>query len=219
MSHSVAFPGLSEEQAKTVYNQIAKLRSIGIDRAGSSLRKFVGDEQTVRVALVLIADDPTQMRLVAHIPTIVLEDLRCAKLVSARMSDQVREVSRASTVSHVSKEEFDKLVAVVIEFSSQLAETQTSTVGEIGGMLGDQVKTHHDVQVMIHGQQEIFKSVEMRMSSFEAVIKNVAVSIGGIQNAINRLCKYVQSWSITTGYIDKDAELERGIGQSLFRRY
>jgi len=119
----------------------------------------------------------------------------------------------------VSKEEFDKLVAVVIEFSSQLAETQTSTVGEIGGMLGDQVKTHHDVQVMIHGQQEIFKSVEMRMSSFEAVIKNVAVSIGGIQNAINRLCKYVQSWSITTGYIDKDAELERGIGQSLFRRY
>lgn len=218
MSHVIVFPRLEAGQAKTVYSQILKLRSIRLDRAGGNIRGFVNDENSVRIALVLISDDPTQMRLVSHVPTIVLEDLRCAKLVSSRMADQVREVSRAATTSGVGKEEFEKLVSIVSDFQVLLVQNKQATIEEVGVMLGEQSRAGSEVKAMIQQTNEGMKAVQYGHSSITDLLAKVLESIGRVQLMVNRFYSYMKGFTEQCGYSDPVEALEQGIARSITGR-
>jgi len=217
MSGLIVFPGELPEVATTVYGQIVQLRSIDQSIVTKNLKGFLKAKESLAVAMVLINDDPSQMRVVAKLPTMILEELKAARLVSARLEDKMREVERSTTQSHVGREEFNEVAKSVNEFPKLIVQAKLAIIEELKA----EVATHADQTKTMGGDVQLMSK---NMAILESTVQTMSNGVDGLANMmksltaiVNRTLRYLTGLGSAMQYVDPYDDMEARIGQALFK--
>lgn len=211
----MTFPEETEVVAKNVYDQIIKLRSTARDLMVANLKRFLRSEKSLQIALVLIADDPTQMRLVAHLPTMVFEDLRCAKLVAARMSDKLKDASKLHIPHIISREEFNELSIMVKEVPELIVQAKQAIILEMS--TANELQNRHRAASADDSRAMTGLMMKMlsRIDSVEAIQHTIQETIKPIWSHLSRFIRYMTGFAEQAGYKDPEVAWEEGVRAAL----
>lgn len=215
MADRVVFPHETPQIAEAVYKQLIKLRTTPIKTVIANLKRFLTDDKSIQVALVLINDDPAQMRVVAHLPTVIFEDLKAARLISSRMEEKVREAARPIAESSITREEFNTLAGLVKEMPELIVQAREAVLIE---MKTENASTerHRSAQSVDHQTVlEVLSKMLGKMDSFVELDKGIRSSMQQIMNGLSKVYNLLSGFSQASGYKDPQVTIEQGIARAL----
>lgn len=177
-------PGVSAALAK----QIPELRRKSQERRISGLKILLGIQSNRDIALAILSDDPSKLRLVEDAPTDMLYSLGCVNMIRARHK-QLELVGKSN------KEETEAIQIVIdkqmSEMRSQLnqslktQEYLRTKVDGLSGALADvaqRAEGHHKESMSI--MQRISENIMTAISKIGEVMPGIA-DLRGISNRLS----------------------------------
>lgn len=216
--HELVFPSLTPQIARALYLQIPQLRSESKAGAIRNLKKWLGSEEELQVPIVLINDDPSQMRVVAHLPTMIFEDLRCAKLVATRMDERAKESCRDAVKHVVGKEDIAELSKTMNEFPTLLVQSKDSILMEVRTMIEEDRKhRRHQLDQLSENSSTIGRSAE-DISTVKEKVMEIIAALNRQWGALNKIYQYLVGFGSQAGYDDPNLRMEEGVARAIGRR-